>query len=207
MPIVYGSSRIRDILPNNHSAILINDFKNGAKHLADFLNTLNENDSEYEKYLEYKTKQKIDNEYLLSLLSERKWSPITQSARGNFIDGFECFVCERLHENVEREKRGEALTTHQANKTHYGCPIPQRFNENGIWLRGEGDTNHEESDNIFRFSYESANCEQKIFFDDYLNNGIYNFTANELRSKALNLYNRLKMTKSGGKRIDLRDEL
>ena len=64
VPLIYGSPKIKDILPNNKSAIEILDFKS-PKHLADFINDLNQNDEEYDKYLEYKTEGKLNIIHLM----------------------------------------------------------------------------------------------------------------------------------------------
>lgn len=75
-------------LPNNKSAILIDDFKS-PKELAEFLLNLNENDYEYNTYLRHKSFDKIPvtNQVLLDHLSTRPYR--TKS----IIPDFECFVC------------------------------------------------------------------------------------------------------------------
>lgn len=54
VPVFYGTSNIADFAPE-HSFIDANDFKN-AKELAEYLEFLDQNDEEYESYLEWKKK-------------------------------------------------------------------------------------------------------------------------------------------------------
>lgn len=75
-------------LPNNKSAILIDDFKS-PKELAEFLLNLNENDNEYNTYLRHKSFDKlpVTNQRLLNHLATRPYR--TKS----LVQDFECFVC------------------------------------------------------------------------------------------------------------------
>ncbi|XP_050394323.1 alpha-(1,3)-fucosyltransferase 10 [Patella vulgata] len=133
VPIVYGSPTVRDLLPSNHSAIIINDFKS-VKELAAYLKYLDNNDDEYNKYLEWK-KTGVTNPILLKILKNREWSIDSGGSWSptaiNFIDGFECFVCKRVHENIQRKKRGRRQKNHMATFEHYGCPKPTKFSFDG----------------------------------------------------------------------------
>ncbi|KAL4241047.1 Alpha-(1 3)-fucosyltransferase 11 [Mactra antiquata] len=127
VPIIYGSPKIRDFLPDEHSAILVTDFES-PKQLAEYLKYLNENDEEYNKYLEWKHTG-VTNKYLLDLMEERTWS-ITETWKtgaSNFIEDFECFVCNRLHENLRRRKEGKKEIEHIVDKSHLECPVPKPF--------------------------------------------------------------------------------
>ena len=194
MPIVYGSSKIRDVLPANNSAILVTDFPEGAKELADYLHQLNENDEEYETYLEYKNG--VTNPVLLKLMNERDWSSIFDHKRESFIDSYQCFICNRLHTDAMLRKAGKKPKTRQANKDHYGCPIPYTFNEEGQLIDEKFLKTEKWIDSSFKFSFEIANCEQKVFFDHFLKSNIHNFTAKELRAMAHNFYHRFKRNAS-----------
>jgi alpha-1,3-fucosyltransferase 10 len=207
VPIVYGSPKIRDILPDNRSAILVDEF-NGAKALANFIHELNKNDAEYEKYLDYKRTKLVRNELLVRMMKQRDWHVLTgsgSSARGNLIDGFECFVCDRLHENVaaavDGQKQRPLKSSFQADKSHYGCPAPSRFDDEGRLI----DPSKPDQENYFRYSYELANCEQKIFFDDYLSKNNFNFTAKDLKAKSFEMHRNLSRLKSN--HDDLRTDL
>ena len=124
---------IQELLPSNKSAIVITDF-DSAESLAKYLKFLNENDAEYEKYLEWK-KTGITNPLLLEHIRTRDWTvndEDTMEYTGtNFIEGFECFLCNRLHENIKRAKNGQTVLRHQATVDHYGCPAPREFDDIG----------------------------------------------------------------------------
>lgn len=129
--MIVSSSIVQDLLPANKSAIIVDDF-DSIEDLAKYLKFLDENDEEYDKYFEWK-KSGITNKLLLSLLKDREWAIndyMTNDAI-NFIEGFECFVCKRIHENIQREKEGKKKLKYQATIDHYGCPAPSKFDDNG----------------------------------------------------------------------------
>ncbi|CAH1793924.1 unnamed protein product [Owenia fusiformis] len=129
VPIIVGSPKIRDFLPDNRSAIIVDDFKT-VKDLTNYLTYLNENDEEYDKYLEFK-RTGVKNEYLKDIMTKREWGINNDWDRPNFIDSFECVVCNRLHENIKRKKQGLPIKRHIANVNHYGCPKPRKYPEVG----------------------------------------------------------------------------
>ena len=98
------------------------------KELADYLKYLNNNDDEYNKYLQWKTTG-ITNKYLLNLLKERIWGikDTWIQGRTNYIDGFECFLCKRVHDNDKREIKKKYIPT----EVHYGCPEPRDYDSSG----------------------------------------------------------------------------
>ena len=134
VPIVRGSPTIQDWDPsaNHPSIILADDFKT-PKDLANFLLRLHHSDDEYEKYLSFK-KEGVTNERLLKHYRAREWVVDGESESGgegtNFIEGFECFVCDSLH----RRRRTNDQETMIANTSHYQCLSPrpwvQLFDQN-----------------------------------------------------------------------------
>lgn len=116
-------------MPSNHSAIVITDF-NSVVDLANYIKQLNSNDEAYSKYLQWKFTG-ITNPVLQSHLSKRDWLVNDENYENNFISGFECFICQRIHENLKRVERGQPLLKHIANVSHYGCPRPLSFDEEG----------------------------------------------------------------------------
>ncbi|KAL0893300.1 hypothetical protein ABMA27_014892 [Loxostege sticticalis] len=112
VPIYFGSPSIRDWLPNNKSAILLDDFTT-PEILSKHLKKLLANDSLYEKYLEHKTKQIITNQKLVKELVERPY----QTDGMDTVERFECFICEQLNNK-------ENIGTNIVNKLHYNCPKP-----------------------------------------------------------------------------------
>ncbi|XP_069122819.1 alpha-(1,3)-fucosyltransferase 10-like isoform X2 [Argopecten irradians] len=152
VPIVMGSPKVKDFLPSNHSAIIVDDFKS-ITELVEYLKFLNENDDEYEKYLSWK-KTGIQNKYLIELMKKREWG--VDGSHGtkyhNFIDGFECFVCQRIHENELAMKHGEKPRTYLSSHSHYGCPGPTAYNSDGIRSDGSNSWDYEFANSQFTAS-------------------------------------------------------
>jgi alpha-1,3-fucosyltransferase 10 len=188
VPIVYGSKRIKDLYPDEKSAIDVRDFEN-AEELAKFLQELNDNDEEYESYLKYKT-DGVKNKHLIELMENRKWGINNDRVRGNFIERFECVVCERLHENIEKEKANEPVISHIATKEHYGCPVPKTFNQYGKIVDDDPDDTY---NNHWKFSFEFAYCTKQVFFNKFLAKSIFNFTSKELEKEAFAYYTNVYM--------------
>jgi alpha-1,3-fucosyltransferase 10 len=208
VPIVLANhERINDYLPTNKSIINVKDFKT-AEDLGKFLNKLNENDEEYEKYLTYKNG--VQNKKLRKVMSERKWGIDNDPIKGNFIDQFECLVCERIHENLERKAQKLEIKKFQATKSHYGCPHPITFDKKGRIITVKDAENASEDDYELRnndfqgwsFSYLFAYATQNAFFKKYLQNDNYNFTAQSLRDEAFRFYQSY-FVKNKSSKVDL----
>jgi hypothetical protein len=180
LPVVFGPENIDDILPTTKSIINIRNFPNAAD-LAKFLKRLNENDTEYESYLDFKKTNGVKNKVLVDLVTNREWGINNDEANGNFIDRFECLVCERIHANIQLSQSNKQTIRHQAGLEHYGCPKPSTFDKNGAVKVAEEATN-------WLFIYELKYCMQKIFFDYYLPMGIYNFSLLKLQNDALDYH-------------------
>ncbi|XP_071952375.1 alpha-(1,3)-fucosyltransferase 10-like isoform X2 [Antedon mediterranea] len=136
VPIYKGSSTIKDWFPTERSAILIDDFKS-PKELAKYLTYLDNNDDEYNKYLELKQTGKITNSMLIETMQKREWG-VDDYNRMNFIDGFECMVCNALHDDREALNR-KRYRKHVASPEHLDCPKPQLYSDISVlpnmWLR------------------------------------------------------------------------
>ena len=124
VPIYKGSPTVQDWMPNNHSVILVDDFES-PKVLADLIKKLDENDKEYARYLEFKDKG-VTNERLLNFMKNRPWG--TSFEEQNYVTGFECLVCDRIHENLKRKASGLVENRYVASQEHYGCPRPEKYN-------------------------------------------------------------------------------
>ncbi|XP_067828571.1 alpha-(1,3)-fucosyltransferase 11 [Heptranchias perlo] len=129
VPIYRGSPVVQDWMPNRHSIILIDSFES-PKDLADFINFLDQNDEEYVKYLEYKQPGGIANTLLLESLERRDWG-VNDISKPNYLNGFECFVCDQENERLKAEKahRKEPAkflppAPRIAAYNHMGCPVP-----------------------------------------------------------------------------------
>nr|XP_055209408.1 alpha-(1,3)-fucosyltransferase 11 isoform X2 [Gorilla gorilla gorilla] len=129
VPVYRGSPSVRDWMPNNHSVILIDDFESPQK-LAEFIDFLDKNDEEYMKYLAYKQPGGITNQFLLDSLKHREWG-VNDPLLPNYLNGFECFVCDYELARLDAEKAHAAspgdspvLEPHIAQPSHMDCPVP-----------------------------------------------------------------------------------
>ncbi|XP_041053494.1 alpha-(1,3)-fucosyltransferase 10 [Carcharodon carcharias] len=125
VPVYYGSPSIADWLPSNKSAILVGSFSH-PKDLAEYIMQLDGNDQWYEVFLEWKWKGPISNKKLLTAMKERKWG-VRDVSRDNYIDAFECLVCNRVWENLRRKQEGLSPIQWRAQANHLCCPAPEAF--------------------------------------------------------------------------------
>ena len=117
VPIVRGSPSVKDWAPNKKSIIVADDFPT-PRDLANYLKFLDKNDAEYDKYLSWKS-EGVTNKRLLEDLNAREW--FIDNEGPDFIDGFQCYVCDQLH---LRKKQGEK-TPIIADTSHYDCPLAE----------------------------------------------------------------------------------
>lgn len=155
---------------------MIEDYKS-PKELAQYLQFLDQNDAEYNKYLKWKTTG-VTNQYLRNEIEQRTWS-ITETwkpGKTNFIEEFECFVCERVHENLKLTSRGKPEVKYIADKSHLECPAPKPFFSSSFrsmdWV------------NEYRFLDDEAEV-LRYFTDKNLpiTSGDYHAKLSEVRSK------------------------
>ncbi|XP_041930781.1 alpha-(1,3)-fucosyltransferase 11 [Alosa sapidissima] len=129
VPIYRGSSSVADWLPNSHSAVIVDDFPSPRK-LAEFIMALDGDDTEYSRYLEFKTPSKITNLRLLEGLESREWG-VNDMSKPNYLNGFECYVCDQENKRLAAEKAHQQNpelhappSPKTANNSHMGCPLP-----------------------------------------------------------------------------------
>ncbi|KFP24686.1 Alpha-(1,3)-fucosyltransferase 10 [Colius striatus] len=125
VPVYFGSPTIVDWLPSNKSAILVSSFSH-PQELAHYIKTLDTNDQEYESYLQWKLRGDISNPRLLTVMKERKWG-VQDITQDNYIDTFECMVCNRVWENIRRREKGLLPQRWEAQVNHLSCPKPEAF--------------------------------------------------------------------------------
>lgn len=122
VPIYMGSPLARDWMPNEKSAIFVDDFQS-PEDLAAYIKHLDSNDEAYLKYLEYKKPGGITNDYLLNEIKNRPWHVLGDWDKVNFghrmYAHFECYLCDRM---IERQK---ALTAHEINPDEVSFPLPK----------------------------------------------------------------------------------
>ncbi|XP_063534193.1 alpha-(1,3)-fucosyltransferase 10 isoform X1 [Cydia strobilella] len=114
VPIYFGSPSVRDWLPNQKSALLLEDFPT-PKLLSEHLKKLLEDDVLYEQYLEHKIYQIITNERLITDFRMRPH----QMDSLKTVEEFECFICDKLH----KQRKG-IYDKRIVDKRHYNCPKP-----------------------------------------------------------------------------------
>ncbi|XP_068114143.1 alpha-(1,3)-fucosyltransferase 11 [Hyperolius riggenbachi] len=143
IPVYRGSPSVKDWMPNDHSIILIDDFAS-PKHLAEFILFLDRNDEEYLKYLQYKKPGGTTNKFLLDSIDKREWG-VNDMTAPNYLNGFECFVCDQENARIRAEKRHRKWNSSPpekqiANFSHMGCPMPvpglgsaEELPENDSW--------------------------------------------------------------------------
>jgi hypothetical protein len=203
VPLVYGSAKSKELFPDPHSAIEILDYKSPSD-LAVYLKHLNENDNEYDAYLNFKKPGGVTNPTVIELLGKREWGINNDAKRMHMIDAFQCMVCERIHENMERESRGEPIVMRQAGVDHYGCPFPYTFSEDGVLLDERYRDTSKWRDSMFKTSYELAYVAQKLFFDGHYNKGENSSKLSYKQfQKEIWKHYREKLALNSGKRIDL----
>ncbi len=123
VPIYKGSPTVMDWVPSNQSIILADHFSS-PKELAKYLTHLDEHDEEYDKYLSYK--KGVTNERLLDHMKKREYEiDYISRKKPDMIDGFQCYVCDRMHERRTKIQRGEAIEPIVADKTHYYTYLPE----------------------------------------------------------------------------------
>ena len=123
IPIYMGSSKARDWMPDEHSVIITNDFES-PKQLAEFIHNIDSTDDEYNNYLRYKS-EGITNSRLLKHMSERPWGQEENTARNDFISGFECYVCKSISMAYSKDnKYGTSKSPKSASRDHLQCPQP-----------------------------------------------------------------------------------
>lgn len=129
VPIYFGSPSIRDWLPNNKSAVLLEDYPS-PKVMSEHLYKLLKNNNLYEEYLEHKIMQKISNR---KLVEEFRSNP-TQIDTLKTTNKFECLICEKIHDKINGKSAVNVVT-----KKHYNCPKPisaltLKVNPNNNWV-------------------------------------------------------------------------
>lgn len=155
VPIVYGSPTVRDWAPTEHSIILADDFES-PKELAKFLLELDRDDDKYDEYLEFK-RTGIKNQRLLEAYNHREWT-IDDDGK-NFIDGFQCHICDELHKRRHQSNPGSLI----ANKDHCMCPVPEPIlSDTGNTLEEQLEKMDEDAINELNFWRQTAECADEI---------------------------------------------
>lgn len=156
VPIYLGAPNIEHYLPNDKSAILVKDF-DSVEAVADHVKMLHKDDNAYKTYLSHKLAHNRDKESLVTnqllkdMVQQRRWGVTSeqQAYLGNFVQHFQCFVCERVARNIRFTNLGFKPLPYDANEDHYGCPVPRSP------LTGEVDTMSWWTEQWYRSKYEA----------------------------------------------------
>lgn len=152
VPIAFGSPTIKDWAPTNQSIIVAEDFES-PKDLAKFLHHLDQDETEYERYLEFK-RTGISNPRLINSMRGREWVVDYIEEGINFIDGFECHVCDTIH-RLQWMDSTNPLPPLVANRNHYDCQAPEPALKNGRKFSNDS--------RIGRFSEDGGNSELRYW--------------------------------------------
>ncbi|XP_045214120.2 alpha-(1,3)-fucosyltransferase 10-like isoform X2 [Mercenaria mercenaria] len=137
VPIVFGAPNIKEYLPSNNSAIVIEDYED-VEDLVQYIRLLDTNDKLYKQYMTFKDGP-LENLKLKQILQSRDWAPdFCSKSIPKFMDhqnklynsiftGYECFVCDKVHEYI----KSGGKTVFKVNASDYKCPSPRRFDESG----------------------------------------------------------------------------
>jgi len=130
IPIYMGAPNVQSLLPNDKSAVLVQDYASPAE-LAAHIKKINSNDSEYGSYLQHKKvfnrgNSLIRNKNLVDMVAKRRWGVSRKQQRefGTFVAKFQCHVCEKVARNVKFTNIGFRPLPYDANADHFGCPSP-----------------------------------------------------------------------------------
>lgn len=109
--------------------MLLLDFAS-PKTLAQYLKHLNTHDEEYNTYLGHKINGELTNLQLIKTMEERSWEIDGSTEKGDFIENFSCFVCN---------KAINSSGVKPATTDHYSCPMPLSIltnepNSSNFWL-------------------------------------------------------------------------
>lgn len=136
----------QDFAPSEKSIIDVQDF-NSVTELVDFIKKLDADDREYDSYRDFK-QTKVRNQKLKGILDNRAWEPDfdvlgrNDGTLGNFVDHFDCYLCDLIHDQIEADDRLEQVSglevdvqkarrrevvDFKVSKDHYGCPLPSEF--------------------------------------------------------------------------------
>lgn len=159
VPIVYGSPNIRDLFPDENTAIEVLSFKS-ARELADHLNELNANDTAYEDYLKYKREGGVKNKLLLKMMMSKHTREEDEEKE------FECMVCERVAETVERRGENKSMIRWQARKSHFDCAAPYTFSNEGVPLLDSTRRDYKPSRYLSMFEMEEVKI--RVWYEKFI---------------------------------------
>ena len=160
------------------SALVIQDYAD-VKELVETIKTIDADDSLYNKYLHYKEPGGVTNNFLVNKIKSREWTRLDTSQDlkvkvryPSHFTGFECFLCNNIHDNIRRARAGHGVVVSNAENDHYGCPPPKQFNEHGQYI----------NDNEYDIIYKNTKQRAKAFRQFYDENQTFTKTDLDKRT-------------------------
>lgn len=144
--------------------------------MAEYLLYLENHDEEYNSYLGHKLRSSVTNKRLIQEIEERNYDAKDRFGK-SFINQFECFLCEKPHNQVQNEI---SIATTQ----HYDCEMPvsilsRRPNATNEWVD----------------MYFYGRCEAHVV-RKFIDSGVANYTIEEYNNAVIELVKRNKCSYS-----------
>lgn len=150
--------------------ILASDFTS-PDLLAQYLKSLNEDDTAYEEYLSHKLNHLVNNQFLINAIETRSWDDDGE----NFVEAFECFLCQEVHKKMQLElEEYSTLPSLPIDSSHFNCsplinPVSRRQNIENWWVQHWRQAQIE-ADTINQLCVRNQNYSTEEFHDSVFNN-------------------------------------
>lgn len=131
VPVYLGDAdRLASLLPHPKAVILVSDFQS-LPALVQYLKKLDANDDLYRKHLSTAKRGKLSKE-LEELFSRRTYG-LTGSPLQEPVDGFECFSCDQVYEQLLAKAYSKPVIRRVANESHFSCHEPQPYSRSSSY--------------------------------------------------------------------------
>ena len=143
VPVYFGDAEhLASLLPHPKSAIFVSDFQS-LPALVQYLKKLDADDKLYRKHLQHlKKTATMSNKILEELYSKRSYGQ-SGSPLQEVVDGFECFACDKVYEQLLAKAYSKPAVQRVANESHFSCHEPQPYSRSSSyswhqrWLDGK----------------------------------------------------------------------
>lgn len=198
VPIVFGGSSPRastqDIYPDEATTIEVTRFAS-ARDLAARLHELNANDTAYDEYLRFKRPGGVKSRLLRDMITKMSKKQSSSNTTSEFVERFECFVCERVSETVARRRENKSRRAWQARRSHFECAAPFTFTSEGAPIFNSSQQDYRPSS--FRKIFEFDSVKIRVLYESFIRAQRYLFNFRDLMDET---FKRLKSN-------PIRDEL
>ncbi|XP_065199229.1 alpha-(1,3)-fucosyltransferase 10-like [Sycon ciliatum] len=142
VPVYFGDAeRLQSLLPHSKAVILVSDFPS-LPDLVKHLKKLDSDDELYRQHLGHIVNKTVSH-HLQRLFALRNYGGETSPLQ-DALDGFECFACDKVYEQLLSVAYSKPVKSHQANATHFSCHEPQPYSrsESYSWHKRWQDGRH-----------------------------------------------------------------